>query len=271
MINEKDLEVLGLNKNLTLLYLTILQSNGLSAAQLAAVTKLNRSNVYALAEQLVAENLVNVDFVGNKRRYTARDPEVIHQSAEKKLKAVEQLIPELKALYAGSATQPRISYYEGDISVKMVFNELLTVQSDHYCYFGSLDAQLAVEGTDNARKLVEARLKRGIKSRSIRTREADMEEPIFMAGSEFLREVRYFPKQIPAHSPDLYIYDNRLSILSTYNQPYALIIESPELATLMRAIWDMIWDISLTFAEVEAIKKGRRARPSKGGTGSKSA
>lgn len=244
MLTENELAILGLNPNLTRLYMAILHSNGLSATQLAAATGINRTNVYALAEQLVADQLVNVDFIGSKRRYSARDPKILRQNAADRLRAIEGLMPELQALYGASAFKPKISYYEGENAAGKVFDELSTIQGDHYCYFGSLAAQLAVEGPDNARKLTERRLRKGIRARSIRTKSADLSEP-FMAGEEYLREVRYFPQEMPDDMPDIYIYDHCLAILATCREHYALIIESRELSGMMRTIWEIIWKISL--------------------------
>ena len=245
MLDAIDLEILGLNRNLFRLYMAILKSDGLSAAQLAAVTGITRTNIYTLADQLVAHQLVTVDFVGNKRRYTACDPQIIKQNATERLEAIERLMPELKALYKpGAAVKPKISYYEGEMAVRKVFDELSHVQDDHYCYFGSLAAQLAVEGSDNALKLTERRLRKGIRAKAIRTKAADLAEP-FMAGEKYLREVRYFPQKMPESMPDIYIYDHRLAILATYREKYALIIDSQELNDMMRSIWDIIWKISL--------------------------
>jgi sugar-specific transcriptional regulator TrmB len=210
-------------------------------------------------EQLVAKNMVSIDFMGSKRRYKACDPEVLNRLAQERLRSITRLMPELKALYGSGPANPRISYFEGEAAVKVVFDELLNIKGDSYRYFGSLDAQLAVEGQENARRSVQKRLQKGIKARSIRTLEADMDDPIFMAGEKYLREVRYFPKIIPPHSPDLYIYDQKLAILVASGERFALIIESLELSTLMGLLWDMIWDISLTIEEVKKRKdqKGR--------------
>ena len=197
-----------------------------------------------MAEQVGAVQLVNVELVGSKRRYTARDPQLIKQGASDRLRAIEALMPELQALYGISSVKPKISYFEGEMAARKVFDELSNIQGDHYCYFGSLAAQLAVEGPDNARTLTARRLKKGIRSRSIRTRSADLSEP-FMAGEEYLREVRYFPQEMPESMPDIYIYDNSLAILATYREKYALIIESRELSDMMRTIWEIIWKISL--------------------------
>jgi len=244
MLDENDLEVLGLNRNLTRLYMAILKSDGLSAAQLATATGITRTNVYALADQLVADQLVNVDFAGSKRRYTARDPQILKQSVTERLQAIDRLMPELQALHGSSSVKPKISYFEGEMAPRKVFDELSNIRGDHYCYFGSLAAQLAVEGPDNARKLTERRLRKGIRARSIRTKAADLAEP-FMAGEEYLREVRYFPQEMPDSMPDIYIYDQSLAILATYRENYALIIESQELSDMMRTIWEIIWKISL--------------------------
>jgi sugar-specific transcriptional regulator TrmB len=261
MITEKDLDALGLNKNLTTLYLAILRSGGQSASQLAATTGLNRSNVYALMEQLVAKNMVSIDFMGSKRRYKACDPEILNRLAEDRLRSITTLMPELKALYGSGPANPRISYYEGEAAVTTVFDELVNIKGDSYRYFGSLDAQRAVESLENARRSVQKRLQRGIQSRSIRTRDSDVDEFIYRAGEEYLREVRYFPKIIPPHSPDLYIYDQKLAILVAAGERFALIIESPELSTLMGVLWDMIWDISLTLEEVQKIQGSNPRAP----------
>jgi hypothetical protein len=139
----------------------------------------------------------------------------------------------------------------------MVFDELVNIKGDFYRYFGSLDAQLAVERIENARRSVQKRLQRGIQSRSIRTLESDLDDAIYRAGEEYLREVRYFPKIIPPHSPDLYIYDQKLAILVASGERFALIIESPELSTLMGLLWDMIWDISLSLEDVQKLRSPR--------------
>ncbi|MDR2367295.1 MAG: hypothetical protein LBF58_04175 [Deltaproteobacteria bacterium] len=254
MINEKDLESLGLNKNLTTLYLAVLKSGVQSASQLASVTGLTRSNVYALMQQLLAKNMVSIDFKGTKRRYKATDPVILNRLAEDRLRDIQQLMPELQALYGSGLATPRISYFEGAVAVPTVFEELVNITDNSYRYFGSLDAQLAVEGQAHVKRSVQRRLQKGIRSRAIRTREADMAEPAALAGDPQLREVRYFPKMIPPHCPDLYIYDQKMAILMAGGEGFALIIESQELSTLMGVIWDMIWEISLTLEELQRLK-----------------
>ncbi|MDR2300475.1 MAG: hypothetical protein LBF38_00270 [Deltaproteobacteria bacterium] len=244
MIEENDMEVFGLNRNLTRIYKAILQSKGLSPAQLEKATGINRTNIYPLAQQLVENKLVNLDFVGSKRRYTARDPEIIKEMAIKRLETIEKYMPELKALYGSGSIKPKISYYEGDMAAHVVFDELTNVKGDNYCYFGSLSAQLALENLDSSGKYIKKRLKRGISTRSIRTKAADEVEH-YRDSKKYLREIRYFPQKMPDDMPDIYIYDNSLAVLATHMEQYALIIDSPELSKMVRAIFEIVWKVSL--------------------------
>ena len=245
MLDDNDLEVFGLNRNLTRIYKAILQSKGISPSQLEAATGIKRTNIYPLAEQLVENKLVNVDFVGNKRRYTARDPEILQQMATERLTAIEKHMPELKALFDSGAVKPKISYYEGEMAAHIVFEELTNIKDDNYCYFGSLSAQLALESMDDhTGKYINKRLERGISTRSIRTKAADDVEH-YKDSEKYLREVRYFPQRMPDDMPDIYIYDHSLAILATFEEQYALIIESPKLSKMMRALFEIIWKISV--------------------------
>ncbi len=189
MLEDNDLEVFGLNRNLTRIYKAILQSKGLSPAQLEAATGIKRTNIYPLAEQLVESKLVNVDFVGSKRRYTARDPEILKEMAAERLSAIEKYMPELKALYGSGIIKPKISYYEGEMA-----------------------AQLALENLDKSGKYIKKRLKRGIRTRSIRTKAADDVEH-YRDSEKYLREIRHFPREMPEDMPDIYIYDHSLAII----------------------------------------------------------
>jgi len=246
MLSDRDLQQLGLSKNAAAVYFKLLHAGSLNAAELAQATDISRTNIYNLINQLVAEELVNVDFQGPKKRFTARDPSVFLTKTENQLSRVQQLLPELQALYHFHPAKPKISFYEGSEGVRAVTDDLLSTRTGRYCYFGSLLVQFELEGSDHANEFIARRLSLGIKSYAIRPREVKRpDDPRFRPGLERLRQVRYFPRPIPPNIPNLYIYDVRIAVISSVSEKYALIIESPELAALLQSIWDLVWDISL--------------------------
>lgn len=245
MLTENDLQQFGLSKSAALVYMNLLQNGGLSATELSENTGIGRTNIYNLIEQLVAENLVTIDFNGSKKRFSANDPVVFLKKTEDQLEMINQLLPELKALYQLHPAKPKISYHEGSEGVRAVTDDLLTTKGGRYCYFGSILAQFELEGPDHLNAFIARRLSLGIRSLAIRSRRAERPGPLLAPNIEMLRQVRFFPGPVPESIPNLYIYDSRVAIISNAGEKWALIIESPELASLMQSVWDMIWEISL--------------------------
>lgn len=245
MLTENDLQQFGLSKSAALIYMNLLQNGGLSASELAENTGISRTNIYNLIEQLAAQDLVTVDFKGSKKRFSANDPEVFLKKTEGQLQMISRLLPELKALYHLHPAKPKISYHEGSEGVRAVTDDLLTAKDGRYCYFGSVLAQFELEGPDHLNEFIARRLSSGIKSFAIRPRRVEKPGPLLEANVEMLRQVRHFPRPVPDSIPNLYIYDSRIAIISSAGEKWALIIESPELSSLLQSVWDMIWDISL--------------------------
>jgi sugar-specific transcriptional regulator TrmB len=248
MITEKDLEVLSLNSNLTKLYLATLRAGSQTASSLAAATGLNRSNVYSLLEQLEAKNLVVVSFEGNKRRYRAGDPEIVARLASERLQAVNQLMPELKALYGAGAANPKLSFFDGDAALKKVCDELL--EADSIRYMGGLETQTIVERFAQDMASDNPKSERLVRSRVIRLRQAE-QDPARIVGDGRSSEVRFFPKTAPVHSPDLYLCGRKFIVMATSFQRAAMIIDSARLSALLTQIWDVVWEVSLTLEEVQ--------------------
>jgi len=245
MLTENDLQQFGLNKSAALVYMKLLQSGGLSASELAAATGISRTNIYNLIDQLAAEELVVVDFKGSKKRFSANDPSILLKKTEDQLQMITRLLPELKAFYHFHPAKPKISYHEGSEGVRAVTDDLLTSKSGRYCYFGSVLAQFELEGPDHLNAFIARRLSLGIESYAIRPRRTEKPGPLLEPSMEMLRHIRFFPRIVPDSIPNLYIYDSRIAIISSAGEKWALVIENPELASLVQSVWDMIWDISL--------------------------
>ena len=244
MLTDSELAALGLSSNQSRLYLAILQIGGGTAAQLAKIAQVKRSNAYNLLDKLCVDDLIEVHEKKGKKFFTAKDPGGLRRKLHQQLSSLDGLMPELMALYDKSRLKPKISYFEGPDCGRIVMEDLLSTKEGQYRYFGSLTVQLAVEGDDHAEELVRRRVALNIKSMSIRPRESKEMMKLYPASQEYLREVRYFPKKVPDNIPSIFIYDRRLAVVSSQREEYALIVESVELAGLMNIIWNFIWEIS---------------------------
>ena len=84
----------------------------------------------------------------------------------------------------------------------------------------------------------------GIWSNAIRIRNRETDLSFMQKGSKNLRRVRYFPEKFDQNVAALYITDSRVIVITSINEGMGLIINSPELIILMRAVWKMLWNVA---------------------------
>ena len=64
-------------------------------------------------------------------------------------------------------------------------------------------------------------------------------------GPENLRRVRYLPAPISEDIAGLYLYDEKIAIISAVKENYAIIIESHDLFVLVKTIWQCLWNVAV--------------------------
>lgn len=102
---KKSLVNLGLSKNAAAVYLDLLARGTSQAGPLVKATKLHRMLVYNAIDELSAEGIVTVQRKKNIKMFTAVDPAVFVERAEKIVAMTESIIPTLNRLQATSNDQ----------------------------------------------------------------------------------------------------------------------------------------------------------------------
>lgn len=243
-----QLEQLGLGGKKAAVYLALLRMGSGTVIQIAREAEIKRPTVYVILEELYQRNIVSYSYVGKKRIYKAESPASLKQIPQQQLLRIDALLPSLEAMYNLAPRKPHIQYYEGVEGMKRVDNDLLTVRSGEYFYFGSIKDMVDAYGSDGAKHLenyVKQRVAKKIWSNAIRIRERETPLACMKGSDELYRRVRYFPTSPVEDVVALYIYDNKIGIQSALEESYGLIIESRELAVLMMTIWRLAWSVAV--------------------------
>lgn len=124
MIND-FLKQLGFGEKETVVYLAILEQGKATPANIAKITGVNRTTVYALAKELVRKRVISEDLGGKKGYLVALSPSDLkgivqkeERDLENKKALIEQAIKELESSTAKNTKYsiPKISFiYEEDI------------------------------------------------------------------------------------------------------------------------------------------------------------
>ena len=241
---KKQLEQIGLGGKKAEVYLAVLQLGKATVMQIAKKARNKRPTTYDILEDLLAQNLVTQTFEGKKRYFVAEDPSNLKQIIAKQEAKIDQLLPELSSLYNLTPHKPKIRYYEGVEGVRQIYEEYLKANQKTIYYFGSVKDEIELLGKEYMKDWVKRRIKQGIKIKAIRFKEKELPIKEFKHGKQYLRDLRFFPFEIKEPFNNIVIFNNKVAITSSRKESYGVIIESAELATSMKYIWQVVWGVS---------------------------
>lgn len=119
---HQQLKQLGLNETEINVYLAVIKHGRISPAQVAKVSKINRTTVYSVAKQLIAKGLISEDLGARPATLVALPPEELSGLLEKqedelvrRRAAVDEIANQLKVLAQHAEySVPKITFVEDD-------------------------------------------------------------------------------------------------------------------------------------------------------------
>lgn len=244
MTIQDRLEQLGISRKASKTYLTLLKMGSGTVMDIAYKAEINRSTVYDLLESLSQRKLVTQTYKGKRRIFVALHPDKLNHIIAHQQKIVDNVIPELSQYFQQAGGKQRLEYYEGLEGLIYVNDQILETTEKEYYYFGSVKEMTHIIGHYYLEDYVNKRVKKGIWSNCIRIKEKESDLAFMQSGEKNLRRVRYFPKKFSKDVAAIYLTDTKVIVISSMNEGFGLIIDSPELINLLKMMWDLLWDVS---------------------------
>jgi len=133
---EATLKKFGLNEKEIRVYLNILKLGSAPVRKIAEESGLNRTTTHDILNKLIAESLVSFVDKTKHRYFTAEPPEHLLAALKTKKTQLEQteedvqkILPELKSLYEKSESRPKAKYFEGDVGLRTILQDVLNTVS----------------------------------------------------------------------------------------------------------------------------------------------
>lgn len=245
---NQTIEKLGLNKNQTEVYLTLLQMGSGQIQEIAEKSNQKRTTVYSILDHLIQKGLVNMIDKGQHREYFAENPQKIPNLIEREIEAkkieqknISEILPELASLYNAHITKPKIRTYEGLEGIKQVFDETLLLPKGSetlaYASYSTIKSHLKEYITG----FIVRRAQKGITQRCIAEDTTEAREDLIKNDKRDLRITRLIDKKnFPLPVDQINIFGNKIFIAS-YKDMTAIVIESESVAIAMRSIFELAW------------------------------
>ncbi len=237
----------GLSDNETKMYLAILEMGPSAIQKVAQKVGLSRVASYTIAEQLIQKGLASW-FKKDKKRYVSvENPDYIlelikrrESELEEERTKIRKLLPELKTYYRLAGKRPEVRFYEGVEGLKAIYEDTLNSQKDLLVYSDLAATERLIPDMKFWNNYVRRRVKLGINAKGIcpRTPETvalDKKSP------QELREIRFLPEGETFGPTELYIYGDKIALLSFEREIVGVVIENRELAETQRKIYTRMW------------------------------
>ncbi|RJF96809.1 transcriptional regulator TrmB [Noviherbaspirillum cavernae] len=241
-MNEK-LAAVGLDEKEQRFYLAALELGGAPVTLVATRAGVTRTNGYDLLTRLERRGLLTqVHGDDGVRQVVPADPNVLIREWEQTRIMLDELVPELRSMFNSTPRKPRIRFYEGEKGIQHALWTTLECQSKHLYGILSMHELLEVPGAAWMDGYIAERIKRGIHLDVVRSYSRET-EPIWDTDRSALRELRFAPSELDL-GMTVYICDDTVVYISSKNENYALTIESRELASLQKSLFQSLWRLS---------------------------
>lgn len=251
-MSDIDLEMFGLSKDESSVYLALLELGSSYVSVIAKKSGVHRVNCYKVLEQLQAKGFVN-QFVKNKiRHFTAEDPKVLIRRQHKLLQKAEQLVPHLLTLTSAMAYKPKMLMYEGKEGLMNILEDTLESEEEilGYTNFGDLPTVLPEKYLmEYAEKKIQRRIATKLMSPHSIEGLRHLGQCYPQGFHTHLVEVLFVDPENFPFEYQVMIYGDKVAILSLNpEEPLGMVLESAVYARTQRAIFKLAWAGAEQFA-----------------------
>ncbi len=236
-MKQETLENLGLKKSEIKVYLTLLESNSASASEISEKSDMHRKNVYDALYHLHKLGLIGYSQIETKRIFHATDPQKLVDIIDSRKKEMQEILPELKALYRSPSSTDNVTLFTGKEGLKTIFEDILNSKKN-YDKLGTEEKFkefLPHYYSQYQKKKSEKRIHcRAIYSENERNKD-------FV--TEFSGEVRFLPKKFINPATTI-IYGHKIAIIIWKEIPIGILIDSEGASESYKYYFETLWMIT---------------------------
>ncbi len=233
------LKNIGLDEKQSKVYIAVLELGESTVLPIAKKANIKRTYCYDVLDELQKLGMVLYVEKNNRRRYFAEDPKKIENHEKAKLHDLQDVIPDLRAIYSTEREKPRVRYFEGKEGLIEVYEmntkakELLAIGSPKYIYKYLPDyfEKHAIKNFTNKMRVRELITKDSI------------DAPYLKKQAEPYQQYRILPDWVKI-STDTMIFENKLVLISYGIQVHAVVIESQAIVAAQKMMFEMLWKAS---------------------------
>lgn len=237
---KKDLLDAGLSENESAVYLATLELGETIVSRIAKKAGIKRTTTYLVIESLKQKGLIMPIKKNKKSLFYAEDPRKLIEILERRKENLGKIMPQLLAFTNLIDKKPEIRYFEGVDGIKEIYRdslkfpgqEMLTWYSD--TYVTHFDENYFYDD------YMPKRVAKKISVRAILPDNAAIRK-LIQYDQQQLRRSKVVSSDTLQMSIELNMYGGGKVGIVSYEEQFALIIESKKIHDSLKSIFEMLW------------------------------
>lgn len=242
----------GLSEKEARVYLALLESGSATVQELASRSGVNRTTTYLAIESLKERGLISCYEDDGRSMHVAESPKRLSDLVDEEMRVAREkqrlatsFIPELLAIHRSDREKPVVRFFEGQEGIRSFRSTLAETRTKHFDTFARLHHQLEViAGTDEDERFQI--IKPLARYRLIYVADADVNVPRFPKEGISRVEIKYASGIPFDFDGEVGILDRMSYVASFQPRIQVSVIESEQLANLMRAQFELMWSSAST-------------------------
>lgn len=259
----QQLQTFDLSEGEARVYVALFELGSSVVTPIAEQARIHRTTCYNFLESLVAKKLVSRTNYRGKQSYTAEQPSKFHELIAKEKERLKELTHTVKLLregltrvYTKRMKKPVIKYVEGWSGIIELYEESLQCRDTEGIRSYTSFRDLQKEMPEYIYKYIQKRTSRRIHLRAI-VPDSGYGEEAKRDQNHYFREVRLVPFEKFDFSPEIYIYENKLALMSL-REKFGMVVESEEIVEALKKTWELAWKRAAFYDARYDAHKGKR-------------
>jgi hypothetical protein len=210
-------------------YLAVLRGGQTTVAEAARQAHVSRTSGYDIARRLQARGLISrvesgpgdSEDLRTQSHLVANDPVHLLDEWVARRQVLDDVVPQLRALFSANRARPKVRYLEGILSMRDL---------------------MAVPGEAAMADYIAGRRERELVLRVIRTRDHDWPGGWLTSARDY-RVVKHAPEEYE-FTMTTFVGAHQVVSVSSAQETFAMVIESAEYAQMQSNFFDVLWGIS---------------------------
>jgi len=238
------LHYLGLTKNESTIYLDILKNGSSKSGSIQKRTKITSSRIYEALPKLVEAGLLTYQICSRGKEYTAVNPDILKEIAQKKEKELLKTIPVLKAMQNVIKTDSTTGVFEGYTGFKNALLDFVeeTPRNEEISIIGFSNQDYKSKKLQSLLRDVNKQSKN--KKHTFRIILDNPNNEFYESRfKEKLASIRFMNNNFKSPA-SIDINKSQVTILIWGEKPLAIKIKDPIVAASFQIYFDFLWNIA---------------------------